>query len=358
MTPDLSASASELLQKLSAARLLRVEDGFWEVTFRALGSPCELFFAANDEVQARRYVQAAFTWLASFEARFSRFRPDSIVSRINAAAGRDWVDIDDETNLLLDLCDNAHFVTRGAFDATALPLSQLWDWKQARQTLPTPEEIAQARSLVGWQRIQRAPGRIFLPCPGMMLDFGGIGKEFAVDCLLRLGDASGIPHLMVDLGGDIAVRGEPPEGGGWYVGLEDPSDNERCYCGIRLKDGAAIATSGDYRRCFQLDGLTFGHIIDARTGWPVANGTRAVSVIAPRCTAAGLLSTSAMVLGGQDAIIMLERNPGVEGCLWHKGRVMETRGFRRSILPAGWEDESEADDDTEEDDLPAARTHA
>ena len=342
MTADITASVKELQRKLSAAELEDVGDGFWEIQFYALGSECELFFAADNSKEATDFVNAAFSWLAAFEAKFSRFRPDSLISQINRQAGIDWTEVDAETEMLLELCDNAHFITKGAFDATSLPISLLWDWKRSRDALPTKEEIQAARDLVGWKRLQRAPGRVFLPQKGMMLDFGGVGKELAVDCLTRVGQAYGIQHLMVDLGGDIAVRGEPPEGGGWYVGLEDPADNNRCYCGIHLKDGAAIATSGDYRRCFQLDGLTFGHIVDSRTGWPVANGTRAATVIAPRCTTAGLLSTSAMVMGGQEAIGMLERNPGVQGCLWHKGQLHETRGFRRSILPRGWDAEEAA----------------
>ena len=344
MICEAPSSSEELLQKLAQHRVEDVGEGFWEVSFRALGSECELFFAADGEAAARDYVDSAFEWLASFEARFSRFREDSLISQINANAGVQWTEIDSETDLLLDLCDNANFVTRGAFDATSLPLSRLWDWKQKHSTLPTKDEVDAARALVSWKSIQRAPGRIFLPKKGMMLDFGGVGKEFAVDCLAQLGLAHGLKHLMVDLGGDIAVRGEPPEGGGWYVGLEDPVNNERCYCGIRLKSGAAVATSGDYRRNFTLDGLVFGHIIDSRTGWPVANGTRAATVIASRCTAAGLLSTSAMVMGGYEAIAMLEKNPGVQGCVWHKGQLLETRGFRRSVLPAGWDAEDDDQD--------------
>jgi thiamine biosynthesis lipoprotein len=183
----------------------------------------------------------------------------------------------------------------------------------------------------------RAPNRIFLPEPDMMLDFGGVGKEFAVDCLKQLAVGAGIEHVMVDLGGDIAVQGEPPEGGGWYIGLEDPANTDKAYCGIRLRSGGAVATSGDYRRCFQFEGRTYGHILDCRTGWPVCNGTRSVTVIAPRCTSAGVLSTSAMIIGGQDAIAMLERTPGVQGCLWRNQQLHETRGFRRNVLPDGWD---------------------
>ena len=167
-----------------------------------------------------------------------------------------------------------------------------------------------------------------------MLDFGGIGKEFAADCLRELAVGAGFDGALVDLGGDMASHGDAPEGDGWSVGLENPDKPGTCYAGIRLRAGAAVATSGDYRRCFELDGRRYGHILDCRTGWPVANGTRVATVIAPRCTVAGLLSTSAMVLGGHPAISMLERTAGVEGCLWRHDQLFETRGFRRSITPA------------------------
>ena len=152
-----------------------------------------------------------------------------------AVPGRDWTEVHAQTEMLLDLCDHYHFVTQGAFDATSLPLSRLWDWKQKHDALPSAEEVAAAKKVIGWNRIQRAPGRIFLPEPGMMLDFGGVGKEFAVDCLKALAASFGIEHIMVDLGGDIAVQGEPPEGGGWYIGLEDPANTDQAYCGIRLR---------------------------------------------------------------------------------------------------------------------------
>ena len=333
----MTTTEQRLRERLARSELVSAGEGFWERSFFALGSECELFFAASDREAAEAFCDAAFDWLAEFEARCSRFLEDSETSLINASAGRDWTPVHAQTEMLLDLCDHYHFITGGAFDATSLPLSRLWDWKRKHDALPTPAEIAAAKALTGWKRVQRAPGRVFLPEAGMMLDFGGVGKEFAVDCLKQIAIGRGIEHVMVDLGGDIAVRGEPPEGGGWYIGLEDPSNTDNAWCGIRLRDGGAVATSGDYRRCFQHEGRVYGHILDCRTGWPVANGTRCATVIAPRCTLAGVLSTSAMILGGQEAITMLERTPGVQGCLWRDRRVHETRGFRRSVLPAGWD---------------------
>jgi FAD:protein FMN transferase len=329
-------SRQTLRSRLANASLAELDDGFYEVIFLALGSECQLLFGAGNSEQAEAYRAAAFEWLIEFEARYSRFLPDSDLSRVNSNAGIGWVEISAEFELLLDLCGQFQFITQGAFDASSLPLSQLWDWKRQHDSLPSAQEIAAARALTGWSLLERTPGRLFLPKPGMLLDLGGIGKEFAVDALRQLAIKMGLSQVLVDLGGDIATHGSAPEGAGWAVGLEDPSKIGDCYCTIRLRNGAAVATSGDYRRCFELGSRTFGHILDCRTGWPVANGTRAATVIAPRCLQAGLLSTSAMVLGGTDAIAMLERTPSVEGCLWWNGQLLETRGFRRAALPSAW----------------------
>jgi thiamine biosynthesis lipoprotein len=333
-----AATKHALRARLTAAEFHEFDANFFEVLFHALGARCQLLFNVENRATAEAYRNAAFDWLADYESRFSRYLPDSDLTLANARAGEAWTDVDPQFESLLDLCDHYHFVTHGAFDATSLPLSLLWDWKRQHDALPTDAEIAQARTVMGWKRLQRAAGRLFLPVKGMMLDFGGVGKELAVDFLKEMAVAMGLPNVLVDLGGDIAVHGRAPDGSPWHVGLEDPRDPSACFCGLRLRSGAAVATSGDYRRCFQLNGVTYGHILDCRTGWPVANGTRAVTVIAPRCVVAGMLSTSAMVLGGDDAITMLERTPGVEGCLWRHGRLHETRGFRRAVSPQKWQD--------------------
>lgn len=149
-------------------------------------------------------------WVQAFEAKYSRFRPDSLVSRINAAAGREWVAVDADMEQLLQLCQTLHALTRGVLDPTALPLLRLWNYKVAHPVLPRPEEIAAARRLVGWTKVQRAPGRVFLPEPGMALDFGGFGKEYAVDIVAQLALEHGIADVLVDFGHDLRALGRPP----------------------------------------------------------------------------------------------------------------------------------------------------
>ncbi|MEY2879158.1 MAG: hypothetical protein RLZZ15_1538, partial [Verrucomicrobiota bacterium] len=228
------------------------------LSFRALGTLCEVQYAA-DAPAAAAFERAAVAWVNAFEAKYSRFQPTSLLSRINAAAGQHWVDIDAEMEGLLTLCDTLHFMTQGVLDPTALPLIRLWDYKAAAPRVPRPEEIAAALTLVGWKKVQRAPGKIFLPQPGMALDFGGFGKEYAVDLVAQLALDHGITSALVDFGHDIRALRAPPGRPAWHIGLEDPR-RPGAAAGSIAAVNKGIASSGDYLRGFVVEGKRYGHI--------------------------------------------------------------------------------------------------
>lgn len=306
-------------------------DGTFDVSFQAMGTRCRLNYRA-DAATGQAFKAVALDWVADFEARYSRFLPDSLISRINQAAGREWVATDPETDRLLAMCHELHFLTKGVFDPTSLPLIRLWDWKADPVVIPTAEAIAAARQKTGWRKVQRAPGKVFLPEPGMALDLGGIGKEYAVDQIAHLALKHGISSVLVDFGADVHARGTPPDGRpAWHVGLEDPARPGKCWAGLAVKD-AAVATSGDYLRHFEKDGRRYGHIIDVRTGQPVDNGCRAVSVIAPTCTLAGMLSTAAFVLGPEEGRRLISSQMGAEGCLLTTHGQFPTRRFYEYVV--------------------------
>lgn len=294
-------------------------------SFPALGTRCEVQYA-GDEAQAVAFESAAVAWVTAFEAKYSRFRPESLVSRINAAAGRDWIEVDPEMEGLLKLCDTLHFMTQGVLDPTALPLIRLWNYKAEKPRIPAPAEIAAARALVGWKKVQRTPGRVFLPEPGMALDFGGFGKEYAVDVVAQLALDHGIKSALVDFGHDLRALGAPPDRPAWHIGLEDPQRVGTASASIGVIN-KGVASSGDYLRCFVADGKRYGHIIDPRTGWPVANGCTQATVIAGSCLQAGVLSTTAFVLGVPQGIEFIQACPGAEGLLLTDRARAQTRGF-------------------------------
>lgn len=298
-----------------------------KLSFAALGTTCEVQYAApGGDAQAVAFERAAVAWVQAFEAKFSRFRPDSLISRINAAAGRDWVEVDSETETLLKLCDSLVFMTQGILDPTALPLIRLWNYKADQPQIPGAAEIAAARELVGWQKVQRAPGRVLLPRPGMALDFGGFGKEYAVDFVAQIALNHGITSALVDFGHDLRAIGAPPGRPAWHIGLEDPRNPGTSDGSVGVV-GKGVASSGDYIRRFVIGGRRYGHIIDPRSGAPVANGGLQATVIASSCLQAGVLSTTAFVLGVPKGIEFIQGCPGAEGLIVMERTRAQTRGF-------------------------------
>ena len=296
------------------------------VSWRALGTECRLQFVARDTATATAFGAEAQQWVARFERRYSRFLPSSEVSRINAAAGRSWVEIDEEMSQMLDLSGSLHFMTQGVLDVTSLPLLQLWDFRAPTPQIPSDAAIAEAKKRIGWAKVQRVPGKVFLPEPGMALDFGGWGKEFAVDAVAQIATAHGITALLVDFGHDLRALGLPPGKPAWHVGLEDPSRPGGCWGSLAVTD-RGVASSGDYVRGFIHEGRRYGHIIDVRTGWPVSNGCLQVTVIAPTCLQAGVLSTAGFVLGAETGVRLIQDTFGAEGCVVTARARHQTRGF-------------------------------
>lgn len=302
------------------------EKGYHQLTFQAMSTHCRVHFQAATAAQAQPFQNEVLHWVSWFEAHYSRFIPDSLIGRINAAAGLHWVEVDPETDAIFNLCQEMVFFTRGVFDPTTLPLMRLWNWKNKPAAVPSEQQIAEARELVGWRKVQRRKGGIFLPRAGMSIDLGGIGKEFAVDRVLQMGLGRGITNILVDFGQDVRVHGQSPERGCWHIGLEDPKQPGKCWTGVAVNQHA-VATSGDYVRNYVIHGRRYGHIFDARDGYPVNNGCLSVSVVAPTCTVAGILSTAAFVLGAKEGLDLMSVCPGVEGAITTENNRVHTRNF-------------------------------
>jgi thiamine biosynthesis lipoprotein len=308
-----------------------ITSGYTRHRFEAMGTQCELQFQAASAAQADEFRTFVSPWIRQFEQRYSRFLPDSLVGRANAAAGREPVPTTTDDEELLALCDWFHWSTGGIFDPAALPVIELWDHHKPHHSLPADADIAAALKRCGWSRVRHGRGSLFLPADGMAIDLGGIGKEYAVDRIFEEARKRGIANVLVNFGHDLRVLGSPPEGGPWRIGLEDPADNGHCWGGVALHD-RAVTTSGDYLRHFEFGGKRFGHILDPRTGLPVDNGCRSVTVIAPTCTEAGILSTTAFILGAEEGLAFLDRYYQAEGCITTATHRFCTRRFHEYII--------------------------
>ena len=328
--PAVDVTTRDVVTRVTQSAQLSVERDLHKLQFRAMSTHCQVNCHGASAETVREFQREAVVWVAEFEARYSRFIPDSLIGRINAAAGERWVETDPETDRLFNLCHELVFITRGAFDPTALPLIRLWDWKRRPSAIPEDEAIQAARALVGWRKVQRRPGGIFLPQRGMAIDLGGIGKEYAVDCVMSMAIQRGIPNVLVDFGQDVRVRGHAPGKRCWWIGLDDPAHPGQCWTGVAVTNHG-VATSGDYLRNFGYNGRRYGHILDPRTGYPAFNDCRAVSIIAPTCTLAGLLSTSACVLGAKEGLQLVELQPGAAGAVTTDSAKHYSRTFHEYI---------------------------
>lgn len=270
--------------------------------FTAMASRCEARVYADSEATARRWASAAIDEVRRIEAKYSRYRDDSVTAAINRCAGAGAFEADEETAALLDFADTLYAQSEGAFDLTSGVLRRAWNFKEPR--LPDAQEVEELLPLVGWQHVEWDGRQLRLPRAGMEIDFGGLGKEYAADRAAACMEGLGARHGLVNLGGDVRVLGPQPDGGAWMVGVQDPRGRGGEAIAALAVPVGAMATSGDYERYFECDGRRYSHLLDPRSGWPVSFW-RSVSVVAPLCVLAGACATIAMLKPVDEAVAFL-----------------------------------------------------
>jgi thiamine biosynthesis lipoprotein len=246
-----------------------------------------------EESRARPLIEAE---LIQVVAQMSTWEPDSELSRFNTAAAGTRHTLPAQLREVLKAALALAEDSGGAFDPTVGPLVELWGFGpgRPRQTAPAPAEIDALRSRIGWQRVQ-LEGETLIQPGGLSLDLSAIAKGYAVDRIAEALRAAGYVDLLIEVGGELRAHGQHPDGRPWRVGLEGPSV-EGAATGIVLHD-QAVATSGDYRQFFEQDGRRYSHMIDPRSGQPIAQAGIAVSVVHASCMQADGLATTLSVLG-------------------------------------------------------------
>jgi thiamine biosynthesis lipoprotein len=266
----------------------------FDIEFNAMACECHVLLAAADEAEAAALAQTAIDEVRRIERKYSRYLADSVVGRINAAAGGAAIALDPETDGLLRYAASLYEMSGGRFDISCGVLRRAWDFSvDSDHHLPAAEQLGPLLALTGWPRIEHAHGQLRLPEAGMELDFGGFGKEYAADRAAACLQARGVRSGYVNLGGDLRVIGPQPDGRAWQIGIAHPRTPGTCVASIAVAAGA-LATSGDYERYFDVDGQRYCHILDPVSGYPVRHW-RSVSVLAPLATVAGSCATIAML---------------------------------------------------------------
>jgi thiamine biosynthesis lipoprotein len=272
------------------------------VRFTAMASPCEVLLPTmrHDAALTLGAIAAQEAWRV--ERKYSRYRDDSVTAWIHRNRGKDLV-MDAETASLIDFASECLEMSEGLFDITSGVLRRAWTF-DGSDRIPGQDVIEELLPLVGFDKLQWRSPVLVLP-PGMELDFGGIGKEYAVDRAYELLALRSSTPFLVNFGGDLRANRSPSHGA-WQVGLERPDADQEAAVLLDLEHGA-LATSGDSRRYLLKDGIRYSHILNPLTGWPDPDSPRSITVAASSCTEAGLLSTVAMLHGAGAAAYLDEQ---------------------------------------------------
>jgi thiamine biosynthesis lipoprotein len=282
----------------------------WTIGFDAMASPCEILVRCKTRSEAEQLASLALSETRRIEQTFSRYRDDNIVYKINHSDGA-AIAADDELARLLNYAEQCYRLSDGLFDITSGVLRRAWRF-DGSEYAPDEKLIASIQELVGWDKVAW-DGESLRLRPGMEIDFGGIGKEYAVDIVAELLFRTIEVPVMVNFGGDIRAITSDPNPIPWVVGIESPDRENSAVGEIKLTNGG-VATSGDLRRFCLVNGQRLGHILNPRTGWPVAGAPRSVTVLGNYCVEAGFLATLS-ILHGSDAESFLESQDAQAHCV-------------------------------------------
>ena len=296
----------------------------FSVPFKAMGTFCQVRLSAESQLQAEQIAWPAISRISNLENRYSRYISSSLISRINANAGRSPVDLDEESRALFTYAASAFEQSGGLFDITSGILRRAWNFRKVgpKGTLPDDHALPAAETLKGllrcsgWASVEWS-GETSIQLPaGFEIDFGGFVKEYAADSALALLREGGVSAAMVDMGGDIAAFGA-----NWPIAIKDPREPTTKVAQLSLHKGG-LATSGNYERFFILDNKRYSHILNPLTGWPIVTPA-SVSVVADSCLVAGTVSTVAMLAGEEGCLEALASFELPFCCVFNDGRVVD-----------------------------------
>jgi FAD:protein FMN transferase len=280
---------------------------------RAQGTYYEITYF---DKQGRNFQRQMDSILDAFNLSLSVYEPNSIISRFN----RDEPDVEPD-NWFITVFNKAREVaeaTGGNFDYSVGPLVNAWGFGYTDRLKVSPDVIDSLLKFVGFQNFEIKENRLIKKIPGSQIDFNAIAKGYAVDVLGEFLEQEGIRVYLIDIGGEVLARGRKPDGSAWRIGIEKPTEDalsaRELKSVIRLEN-MAIATSGNYRRFYEQDGIRYSHTIDPLTGYPVQHTLLSASVLAADCMTADAYATAFMVMGVDATIEFLNSRPQLEAFL-------------------------------------------
>lgn len=279
--------------------------------------------------EAKPAVEAAYAKMESLSSVFDRYNSSGPVGKINSLAGTSVQVPRELMDVLLQAAAYSQ-KTKGRFDVTVGPLTDLWRSKESQGTLPSQAELKQAVGLVDYRKLELDLAQYTVKLsPGMSLDLGGVAKGYIVDQAMQALVQYQVTGAVINAGGNVLTWGNHPRGE-WHVGITDPQAPSQLLNTIKFKGAKAVVSAGNYERYYSIDGKTYGHILDTKTGWP-ADKVAGVTVVGESSLEADLLATAAFVEGVNQGLALIE-NVGYEGLIVDKsGKVHSTSGLKKYL---------------------------
>lgn len=278
------------------------------------------------------------TELKKVDNSLSPFNPNSIITHINR---NEEVEADSFFVHVFNLAQKVSQETNGAFDITVAPLVNAWGFGFKQSSGVDSLTVDSIRRIIGYQHITLQNNRVIKDNPLMMLDCSAIAKGFGVDAVARLLESKGIKNYMVDIGGEVVVKGKNPRMNTWQIGINKPIDdslsvNQELQTILAISN-VGMATSGNYRNFYYKGGKKYAHTIDPRTGYPVQHSILSSTVIAQDCATADAYATAFMVMGLDSAKTFCEAHPELDAyfiCSGEEDRFETylTEGMKKYII--------------------------
>ncbi|GAA6133561.1 FAD:protein FMN transferase [Oceaniserpentilla sp. 4NH20-0058] len=249
------------------------------------------------------------TLLKRVNQQMSTYQKDSELSVFNTMTAPAQMDVSTGLIDVVGMSLSLNVYTHGYFDISVGPIVNLWGFGPDKMplTMPTLEQKRQAKSMMGLEAI-KISNQSIQKTAQRYLDLSAIAKGYAVDKVAELLESNGIANYLVEIGGEMRVAGEKAEGQAWKVAIEKPDENLRSVQKVFEITDAAMATSGDYRNFFEMDGEKFSHSIDPFTAMPVKHSLASVTIIDKSCARADALATAMLVMGAEKAKVFAEHN--------------------------------------------------
>ena len=284
-----------------------------EETF-ALGTYISISIYDNEKVDRELFIKA-FERIREIEnlMTINSRTLESEILMINESAGEKFIEVSEETFLVIEKGLEYSKLTNGKFDITIEPLVKLWSIGFDGETIPNSKELIEAQTRVDFQSVILKDGnKVMLKNSGMGIDLGGIAKGYAADEVARLLMDYNVKSAVINLGGDIVCIGKRPDQKPFKIGLQNPFEDRGSHFGFVTINNKTIVTSGTYERFFEKDGIRYHHIIDIATGFPVQNDLESVTIISEKSIDADALSTGVFAMGLENGKSFVEKIEGVE----------------------------------------------